>query len=101
MLGVGNDQPAPPAVDKVAAEPDGIFHSIIGKKQPELPLEASSDGVVPYVSANLEKAESECVVPGDHGCQDGPQTIAEIRRILYVHLAQSAREGREAGEWSR
>jgi hypothetical protein len=63
-----------------------VYHSIIGREAEGEPLESSSDGVVPYASAHLDGAESECVVRGDHGCQDSPETIREIRRILYLHL---------------
>ncbi len=66
-------------------------HSIIGRKDPSVPLEQSSDGVVPYVSAHIDWARSELVVKGDHMCQDLPETIHEIRRILAVHLAETPR----------
>ncbi len=63
-------------------------HSIIGRKDLDVPVEASSDGVVPYVSAHIDWAQSECLVHGDHGCQDIPETIREIRRILRLHLEE-------------
>jgi pimeloyl-ACP methyl ester carboxylesterase len=65
-------------------------HSIIGRKHPDVPLELSNDGVVPYRSSHIDWARSERVVAGDHGCQDIPETIAEIRRILALHLAEAA-----------
>jgi hypothetical protein len=68
--------------------PAGVpYHSIIGQNAPG-PVEEGSDGVVPYVSAHLDGAESELVVHADHSAQDTPDTIGEIRRILMVHLAE-------------
>ena len=64
-------------------------HSIIGKIG-NGPLETSSDGVVPYASSHIEWSASELVVPRNHACQDAPQTIAELRRILFVHLQEAA-----------
>ena len=46
----------------------------------------SSDGVVPYSSGHLDTAESELVVPSDHGSFRHPAAIAEMRRILHEHL---------------
>jgi len=61
----------------------------------------SSDGVVPYSSAHLATAESELVVPSDHGSFRHPAAIAELRRILREDLlnaggagASTARAGR-------
>ena len=71
-----------------------ISHSIIGRKDPRIPVEQSSDGVVAYTSSHIDWAESECIVPGTHGCQDIPDTIREIRRILTIHLEQVDGEGR-------
>lgn len=66
-----------------------VIHSIIGQKDPTLPIERGSDGVVPYVSSHLDGAASELVVPGDHGCQDTPETIRELKRILLLHLGRA------------
>lgn len=63
-------------------------HSIIGRKNPDTPLEQSSDGVVPYMSSHIDWAESELVVTGNHVCQDLPDTIREILRILHLHLGE-------------
>jgi len=46
----------------------------------------SSDGVVPYSSAHLATAESELIVPSDHGSFRHLAAIAEMRRILRQHL---------------
>jgi pimeloyl-ACP methyl ester carboxylesterase len=75
-------------------------HSIIGKVG-NGPLGSSSDGVVPYSSSHIDWATSERVVRQNHFCQDYPETVEELRRILRIHLgfevaspqAQAARAG--------
>ena len=73
-------------------KPGVPVHSIIGQKEPGLPIDQGSDGVVPYRSSHLDWASTELVVPGDHSCQDTPETIRELRRILYRHIGKVARE---------
>jgi len=59
-------------------------HSIIPVKSP--PIETGDDGVVKYQSAHIEPVESELVVLGrTHSTQSDPETIEEVRRILYEH----------------
>jgi hypothetical protein len=69
------------------------IHSIVGNKK-LLPLSdpKCGDGVVPYTSAHLEGAESELVVKSGHGAQETPEAIAEIRRILLLHLETKNRK---------
>jgi pimeloyl-ACP methyl ester carboxylesterase len=63
------------------------YHSIIGDRgRGDTPN--SSDGIVPYWSSHLASAESELIVPGDHGSFKLPQSIAELRRILLEHVAK-------------
>lgn len=69
---------------------DVPVHSIIGRRDPLRPVEASSDGVVPYESSHIDWAQSELVVTGGHMCQDLPETNQEIRRILLLHLEDTA-----------
>jgi pimeloyl-ACP methyl ester carboxylesterase len=60
------------------------YHSIIGDRgRGETPN--SSDGVVPYWSSHLDGAESERIVPSDHGANQNPEAIAEVIRILKEH----------------
>ncbi|MBW2725891.1 MAG: hypothetical protein JRE71_16055 [Deltaproteobacteria bacterium] len=63
-------------------------HSIIsvngGKAEPE-----ESDGVVKYKSAHIGGVDSELVVDSGHSCQSDPVVIAELRRILLVHLGRN------------
>ena len=49
------------------------------------PPEQGNDGVVKYQSAHLEGVESELVVRSGHSTQARPETIEEVRRILYEH----------------
>jgi hypothetical protein len=66
------------------------YNSIIGNRGKPGPLANSSDGVVPYWSSHLDGAQSECIVPGPHGSCQLPQTIAELDRILRLHLGASS-----------
>jgi pimeloyl-ACP methyl ester carboxylesterase len=64
------------------------YHSIIGDRgKGDSPN--SSDGVVAYSSSHLKGAKSECIVPGPHGACELPETHAEIRRILHLHVQQN------------
>ena len=50
------------------------------------PIETGDDGVVRYQSAHIEPVESELVVLGSgHSTLANPETIEEVRRILYEH----------------
>ncbi|HZJ93946.1 MAG TPA: alpha/beta fold hydrolase [Thiopseudomonas sp.] len=62
------------------------YHSIIGNDTPDLSLEQSSDGVVPYKSSHLAGAQSEKVIRSWHSVQETPEAIVEVRRILHTHL---------------
>ncbi|AOX47807.1 hypothetical protein AB870_22290 [Pandoraea faecigallinarum] len=63
--------------------PSVQYHSIIARRSAKGPLEASTDGVVPYTSAHLAGAQSERVIVAGHSVQETPQAILEIRRILH------------------
>jgi pimeloyl-ACP methyl ester carboxylesterase len=49
------------------------------------PIEGGNDGVVEYKSAHIEGVDSELVVRSGHSTQARPETIEEVRRILYEH----------------
>src|SRR5438046_7534170 len=66
------------------------YHSIIGNRGKPGPLADSTDGVVPYWSSHLDGAQSELIVPGPHASCELPQTIAELDRILRLHLKSSS-----------
>ena len=57
------------------------MHSIIAVR-PETARRDRSDGLVAYDSAHLADAASERVVAAGHLCQDHPEVIGEVRRIL-------------------
>jgi pimeloyl-ACP methyl ester carboxylesterase len=65
-------------------------HSIIAidDADPAHPEDAD-DGIVKYKSAHLDGVESELLVPTGHSCQADPRSIAEVRRILLLHLRES------------
>ena len=69
-------------------------HTIVGDRgKGDTPN--SSDGVVLYQSSHLDSAQSELIVPGPHGSFDLPQTVAEIQRILHLHLQATGRRSTE------
>jgi hypothetical protein len=72
-----HEQPISPAV---------TYHSIIARIHPTFPLEKSTDGLVAYASAHLDGAASEQVVTDGHRCEANPKFIAEVQRILLIHL---------------
>jgi pimeloyl-ACP methyl ester carboxylesterase len=78
--------PTNPALKVVnSANSTAPYHSIIGDRgKGDSPN--STDGVVPYWSSHLDGAKSERIVPGPHGSCELPQTIAELDRILVLHL---------------
>ncbi|GAB6968573.1 alpha/beta hydrolase [Komagataeibacter kakiaceti JCM 25156] len=66
-------------------------HSIIPVCGNGNPLSRADDGVVSYASAHIPGVESELVVRhSEHSTQSNPFTIAEVRRILLLQLAQGA-----------
>lgn len=72
---------------EIPLAPGVMAHSIIpvigGQPRPN-----GKDGVVAYASAHVDGVESERVVDSGHSTQDHPETIAEVRRILRLHLEQ-------------
>jgi hypothetical protein len=79
-------KPTSPALPVINSVPISVpYHSIIGDRgRGDSPN--SSDGVVAYWSSHLDGAQSECIVPGPHGSCQLPQTIAELDRILRLHI---------------
>ena len=62
-------------------------HSIIAVKDKYFPdFKGGNDGVVEYKSAHVDYAKTEFVVHSFHSCQDKPEAIEEVRRILHEHL---------------
>ena len=58
--------------------------SIIGNQGKPGPLEESSDGIVPYWSSHIDRAESEKIVPASHYAFKHPETVSEVKRILKL-----------------
>jgi hypothetical protein len=77
------------ALDAQSITPGVAHHSIIAKIHPGLPLEKISDGLVSYSSAHLAGASSEQIVTAGHSCEANPEFIAEVRRILTLHLSEA------------
>ena len=61
-----------------------VAHSIIAV-QGDGPPEQGDDGVVKYSSAHIDGVASEKIVRSSHSTQGHPETIQEIKRILYEH----------------
>src|SRR6476660_639094 len=83
-------QPNNPTFKVLNSAPINVpYHSIIGDRgKGDSPN--STDGVVPYWSSHFDKAQSEVIVPGPHGSTELPQTIAELDRILRLHIGLSS-----------
>jgi triacylglycerol esterase/lipase EstA (alpha/beta hydrolase family) len=68
------------------------YHSIVGDRgkggNKDHTKPVSSDGLVPYWSSYLPKAQSEVIVPSGHGAHQNPQAIQEVKRILLLHAQQ-------------
>ena len=62
---------------------DGVVaHSIIAVEG-DGPPEKGDDGVVKYVSAHIDGVASEKIVRSGHSTQGHPETIQEVKRILF------------------
>ena len=62
-------------------------------RRPRVPLEESSDGVVPYSSAHLEEAVSEKIIMGANhrSMVEERETVEEVWRILRLHAGAGPR----------
>jgi len=80
------------AMAELPVDPSIPFHSIIGDRG-HGDGEKSSDGAVTYASSHLAGANSELIVPSDHRTYENPQALAEVKRILKVHLAELGQRG--------
>ena len=86
------DNPALQALAAIPISPTVAAHSIIAV-QGDGPIETGDDGVVSYKSAHIDGVASELVVRSGHSVQSNPHTVAEVRRILLLHLAQACPQG--------
>jgi pimeloyl-ACP methyl ester carboxylesterase len=86
------DNPLLKTFAAIPISPNVAAHSIIAV-QGDGPVETGDDGVVTYKSAHIDGVESELVVRSGHSVQANPNTVAEVRRILLLHLAQACPQG--------
>ncbi len=73
------------AINNSPFRPKLTYHSVIGDRGKGDGVE-STDGIVPYWSSQLVGARSEKVIPAGHSLCSHPETIAEVTRILKLHL---------------
>ena len=67
--------------------PEGVHHHNIVGIVRDGPRDENTDGIVPFSSAHLEDVDSEIVVQAHHTeVHRHPQTVAELIRILRLHL---------------
>lgn len=68
------------------------YHSLIGDRGKGGFLDktppVSSDGLVPYWSSHMSGAKSERIIPSGHWSHLHPLGMAEIKRILMLHLGR-------------
>jgi len=85
ISGLSPQNPMLLALDKLPIE--APHNSIIGDRgRGDTPK--SSDGVVPYWSSHLDTAQSELIVPTDHGAMNHPKAVQEMRRILLEEVGK-------------
>ncbi|HEV3164524.1 MAG TPA: hypothetical protein VGZ22_10900, partial [Isosphaeraceae bacterium] len=73
-------------LSELSPAPAVKVHSIIAIR-PGRPAGDRTDGLVTYDSAHVAGVVSEKIVTTGHLCQDHPEVIAEVRRILGEHAA--------------
>jgi pimeloyl-ACP methyl ester carboxylesterase len=69
---------------ELSVSPAVKVHSIIADRRSP-PEPGGTDGLVPYASAHVDWAASERIVSSGHLCQNHPDVIREVRRILVEH----------------
>jgi pimeloyl-ACP methyl ester carboxylesterase len=92
ISGMAPGSPFITALAPLPIAPGVAAHSIIAVNG-DGPVESGDDGVVEYSSAHLAQADSELIVRSGHSNQSNPQAIAEVRRILLLHLKTSCGAG--------
>lgn len=75
------------ALQDLPLAPGITAHSIIPVLLPG-PPEGQNDGVVAFESAHIAGVESERVVVSGHSVQGHPEAVAEVRRILLLHVGE-------------
>jgi len=93
---LSRDDPFVRVAATLPISPQVSYHTIIARRDPNVPLARSDDGLVPYCSAHLPGAVSEKVIESGHSVQETPEAILEIRRILHEDLGGGGVRGRVA-----
>lgn len=77
-------------LNSIPVSPGIPYHSIMGDRGKGGNLNytkpQSTDGIVPYWSSHIDGAQSEIIIPSHHWSNQHPAAIAEVRRILKLHL---------------
>ena len=79
------------ALNAQSIAPKVAYHSIIASLHDGSPPEKICDGLVTYSSAHLDGAASERIITARHACEANCDFIAEVRRILMIHLGETQR----------
>jgi hypothetical protein len=77
------------ALDSQQITSEVAYHSIIANIHRNAPLGKMTDGLISYSSAHIGGAASEHIVTAAHTCERDPQVIAEVRRLLLLHLREA------------
>jgi pimeloyl-ACP methyl ester carboxylesterase len=76
-------------IDSLPLSPRIPYHSIMGDRgkadAKDNPI-IGSDGFVAYTSSHLDGAVSQRIIPSNHSGHQHPDGIAEVIRILHLHL---------------
>lgn len=87
--GLRSDSPLTAALEASPWREGLPFHCVIGDET-GAGKTGGTDGVVPYASSHLDGAVSELIVHSDHSVTGDPAAMAEVRRILHLHLGSVA-----------
>jgi pimeloyl-ACP methyl ester carboxylesterase len=85
IKGLSAESPVLNEMDAIPFRPGLPYHSIIGDEE-EAGRTGGSDGVVEYWSSHLDGALSEKVVKSGHSATGDQAAMAEVRRILKLHM---------------
>lgn len=91
VTGISNLSPKARSLNALNGLPfknDVAYHSIIGNRK-TAGTPGGDDGIVSYLSAHLDGADSELVVKSKHSVQSTAAAIDEVRRILLLHLYEN------------
>lgn len=94
--GMSPGSPFLAALAQIPLAPGVAGHSIIAVEGIAVegtgPIETGSDGVVRVSSARIDGMDSELIVRSGHSVQGHPETVREVRRILFEHARKACQE---------